>query len=156
MNLHATRFIRGFPMRIVPFAALMLCGCYVNVPLSTLSPDPGTRVHVELTDQGSIDLAKYLGPNVAAVDGRLVQGTDSALSVSVSDVSMRSGDEQYWKGESVTLPRYTVATVRQKKLSVWRSGLIGGLFLAGVVAIGAVSGGSGPASGNSGTPQQPK
>ncbi len=108
-------------MRLLPFVAVLLCGCYVNVPVAG-APDPGERVHVALTDQGSIDLAQYLGRNIASVDGRLLVGTDSALSLSVSQVSTRAGEDQFWKGEKITLPRRTIATVEGRKLSFWKSG----------------------------------
>lgn len=131
-------------MRLLSFAVLLLCGCYVNVPLAT-SPGPGQRVHVSLTDQGSVDLAQYLGRNVASVDGRLVRGTDSALSLSVSQVSTRAGQDEFWKGETITLPRRTIATVEHRKLSFWRSGLVASALVAGV----AIIAGSG-IGGNSG------
>ena len=136
-------------MRIFPFAALLLCACYVNVPLATVAPDPGSRVRVALTDQGSVDLARYLGRNVASVDGRFLGATDSALSLSVSQVVTRSGDEQFWKGEQVTLPRLAVATVQRRKLSFWRSGLIASALVAGIAfvagsGVGGSSGGGNP------------
>jgi hypothetical protein len=139
-------------MRIAPLGVLLLCGCYVNVPLAT-SPDPGTRVHVQLTDAGSVDLARYLGPNVIAVDGRLLDGTDSSISVSVNQVSMRSGDEQFWKGETVNLPRRAIAFIQRKKLSPWRSGLIAGAFVAGIALISG--GGGGNTGGGGGSPPPP-
>ena len=137
-------------MRISPFAVLLLCGCYANVPLTT-TPDIGSRVHVALTDQGSVDLSEYLGRNVASVDGKLLQSSDSALSLSVIQVSTRSGDEQFWKGESVTLPKRTIATVQRRKLSFWRSGLIGGALLAAAFVVGTQAGGS-SGSGKGGGP----
>lgn len=137
-------------MRILPFAALLLCGCYVNVPLDT-APDPGQRVHVALTDQGSVDLARYLGRNVASVDGRLLRGSDSALSLSVSQVSTRAGQDEFWKGEAVTLPRQLIATVEHRKLSFWRSGLVASAVVAGVAFI-AGSGIGGNSSGGGTTP----
>lgn len=138
------------PMRISLFAFLLLCGCYANVPFTT-APDVGSRVHVTLTDQGSVDLAQYLGRNVASVDGRLLQSGDSVMSLSVLQVSTRSGDEQFWKGESVTLPRRTIATVQGRKLSFWRSGLIAGAFVAAAFVVGSQTGGS-SGSGKGGGP----
>jgi hypothetical protein len=129
-------------MRLLPFASLLLCGCYVAVPMSTTTPPAGTRLQVQLTDAGSSSLAQYLGPNVVSVDGRLMARSDSSLTLSVTDVGMRSGDQQFWKGEQVSIPQVTIATVQQKKLSWWRSGLIGGLLVAGALSINAASGGS--------------
>jgi hypothetical protein len=139
-------------MRVVPLAALLLCGCYVNIPMTTSSPDPGTRLHVQLTDAGSVDLARYLGPNVISIDGRFIQADDSALSVSVNQVSMRSGDEQFWKGETVVLPRSAIAFVQRRKLSTWRSGLLAGVFLAGLAVLGSSTGGNAGGGGENGPP----
>lgn len=128
-------------MRVSPIVLLLLCGCYVNIPLTT-TPEQGARVHVALTDRGSVDLAQYLGPRVAAVDGRLLTSDDSVLSISVSQVVLQSGDDQLWKGERVAIPRDAVATVQGRKLSVWRSGIIGGAIAAAAFIIGSQSGGS--------------
>lgn len=128
-------------MRVSPILLLLLCGCYVNVPLAT-TPEPGARVHLALTDRGSVDLAHYLGPRVAGVDGRLLTSNDSVVSVSVSQVVMQSGDEQLWKGESVAIPREAIASVQGRKLSFWRSGIIGGAVAAAAFIIGTQAGGS--------------
>jgi len=142
-------------MRLLPFASLLLCGCYVAVPLAATNPPAGTQLHVQLTDAGSSTLAQYLGPNVVSVDGRLLSRSDSSLALSVTNVGMRSGDEQFWRGERVSLPQVTIATVQQKKLSWWRSGLIGGLLVAGAVSISAAAGGGagGPRVGPVPTPK---
>ena len=129
---------------------LVLSGCYVTVPVTQSTLQPGDRVRVQLTEQGADDLARYLGPNVATVDGRLLQNSDGVLALSVTTVATRAGDEQYWKGEQVSIPRTTVATVQGRKLSLWRSGLIGAAVLAGAATIGLVSGSS--AGGSSGHP----
>jgi hypothetical protein len=127
--------------RVSPIVLLLLCGCYVNVPLAT-TPEPGSQVHLALTDRGSVDLAQYLGRGVTGVDGRLLGSEDSVVSVSVSRVVMQSGDDQLWKGESVTIPREAIASVQRRKLSFWRSGLIGGVVAAAAFAIGSQAGGS--------------
>lgn len=142
-------------MRFLAFASLLLCGCYVSVPVNTPSPALGTKVEVQLTDDGSQSLARYLGRNVTGVDGRLVSANDSSLSLSVSQVSLSDGDDQFWKGEQVALPRNAIATIRQKKLSVWRSGLLAGALLAAVATAGSISSSSagGPRGGGTGSTQ---
>jgi hypothetical protein len=121
-------------MRLLPLVAILLCGCYVNAPLRT-APERGERVHIALTDQGSVDLAQYLGRNIGSVDGKFLSADDSVLTLSVIQVSTRNGAEKFWKGEAVELPRRTVATVESRKLSFWRSGLIAGALLGGVAFI---------------------
>ena len=139
-------------MRPLPLVAILLCGCYVNVPLST-APAPGERVHVSLTDQGSVDLARYLGRNIGSVDGRLLNGNDSTLTLSVIQVSTRAGDDQFWKGETVKLPRGTIASVEGRKLSFWRSGLIASALVGGLALV-AGSGLTGNSGGKT-TPPPP-
>ena len=116
--------------------AAVLSGCYVTVPLANPTrPEPGTKLVVQLTDAGADDLARYLGPGVAQVDGRLLQASDTGLQLAVSQVSMRSGQEQFWKGEAVTLPRATIATVQQRKMSTTRSALLAGIIIAGAISV---------------------
>lgn len=138
-------------MRFLAFASLLLCGCYVSVPVNTPSPALGTKVEVTLTDDGSQSLARYLGRNVTGVDGRLVSANDSSLSLSVSQVSLSDGDDQFWKGEQVALPRNAIAAIRQKKLSVWRSSLLAGALLAAVATAGSISSSSTGGSRGGGT-----
>lgn len=128
-------------MRASPVLLLLLCACYVNVPMTT-TPTPGSRVHVALTDRGAVDLAQYLGRGVSGVDGRLVQSDDSVVSLSVSQVVLQSGDEQLWKGENVAIPREAIASVQGRKLSFWRSGIIGGVVVAAAFLVGSQAGGS--------------
>lgn len=135
-------------MRILPFGSLLLCACYVTTPVPTApAPVPGTKLHVQLTDAGTATLAQYLGPNVTYVDGRLLGQTDTSLALAVSGTTLRSGDEQYWKGENVSLPHSAIATLSRKKVSWWRSAILAGGIVGLVtsigVAVGQASGGMG-------------
>jgi hypothetical protein len=112
--------------------ALVLCACYANVPTQLSTARPDTKLVVALTDAGSDSLARYLGPGVETVDGRLLQNSDSGVSLAVTQVTMRSGAEQFWKGETVALPKYSIATVQERKLSKPRTILLG----AAIVALG--------------------
>ena len=136
-------------------ASLLLAsgGCYNYVVLSTPDPQPGTRVAAELTDSGAAELAAYLGPNVSTVDGQLVNLTGRELMVSVVSVRHRNGVEDFWKGESVTVPRGDIATLHERKLAVGRSVflVVGGAGAAvallrafGVVGTGSSAGGLPP------------
>lgn len=140
-------------MRIAPFAMLLLCACYVTTPVpSAPAPAPGTKLHVELTDAGATSLAQYLGPNVNYVDGRLLGESDTTMSLSVSGLTFRSGEEQYWKGENVSLPHSAIATIQQKKVSWWRSTLLAGGVIAGIASIGLVAGTASGGPRHSGPP----
>lgn len=143
-------------MRIASFAVVLLCACYVTTPVpSAPAPEPGTKLHVELTDAGSASLAQYLGPNVNYVDGRLLGQSDTTMSLSVSGLTLRSGAEQYWKGENVSLPHSAIATIQEKKVSWWRSTLLAGGIIAGLTSIGLIAGSSSGSQGRV-TPPPPQ
>lgn len=141
---------------LVPILCV-LCGCYESVPIQLNSVQPGTKIRVTLTDAGTDSLARYLGPGVQTVDGKLISTDESKLSVGVTSISMRSGQDQYWKGETVAIPRTALATVQQRKVNKPKSLLLGGVLIAALASlrlsgvVGGNSGGSG--SGGHGGPQ---
>jgi len=138
------------PVSVLGLAALTLAlsGCYNYVVLTTPDPQPGTRVTAELTDSGAVTLASYLGPNVSAVDGQVISLSGQDLLVSVVSVRHRDGVEDYWKGESVTVPRGDIASLRERKLAVGRSAFVIGGGVGAAVALlrafGVVGSGSSP------------
>ncbi|MGH7626213.1 MAG: hypothetical protein ACREOJ_12970 [Gemmatimonadaceae bacterium] len=124
-------------MRIMPFVMIpcLLCGCYLSTPVTGVAPQAGDQVVVDLTDNGTSELTQYLGANVQSVDGDLLASNDSTIMLAVRHVDVRSGDDQNWNGEHVMLPRDAIASMRERKLSKWRTGLLAGVALAGALAI---------------------
>lgn len=142
-------------MRIAPVAALVLCGCYVTTPVPLApAPQAGTKLHVQLTDAGATSLAQYLGPGVGYIDGRLLAQDDTSMSLAVTATTLRSGNEQMWKGETVSLPHSAIATVQVKKVSWWRSALVAGGLIAAVTTVGIVKGQSTGGTRGHGPPGQ--
>jgi hypothetical protein len=84
---------------------------------------------------GADSLARYLGPGVETIDGRLIDATATGVSLAVTQVSMRSGEEQYWKGETVVIPRSSLGTVQSRRVNKLKSFLIAG---ASVVALASL------------------
>jgi hypothetical protein len=146
-------------MRVRPSlcsVALALSACYSNVPIQLSTAQPNTKLVVSLTDAGSDSLARYLGPGVATVGGKLLQNTDSGVSLAVSQVTMRSGAEQFWKGETVALPKYSIGTVQERKLSKPRTALLTAAIIAAGLSVklsGVGSSNSGKGSGGGGHTQ---
>jgi hypothetical protein len=143
------------PKYLVPIVCV-LCGCYESVPIQVNSVQPGTKIRVTLTDAGTDSLARYLGPGVQTVDGKLISATDERLALGVTSVAMRSGQDQYWKGETVAIPRSALATVQQRKINKPKSLLLGGVFIAALASLrlsGVVggNGGGGSRGGPGGT-----
>jgi len=132
-------------MRALPIAllAVALSGCYTYGPLENSAPELGKPMRVTLTLTGGDSLARYLGPNVATVDGRLVLVNETAMEIGVSSVVSHSGMEQYWKGETVTVPKSLVASIQERKFSWGKTGLLAGIAVVTALALqqsGAIGG----------------
>jgi hypothetical protein len=136
---------------IVIAAAFLSAACYNYNPITTLTPEPGSYVAARLTDVGSQDLARYVGPNVFVVRGRYVGVSDQALIVAVSSVELQRGDELPWAGEQVTLPNSYIASLEVRRLAKGRSLLLAGVGAGGLVvtsvAFGLIGGGTPLGSG---------
>jgi len=119
-----------------------LAGCYVYRPLDTVEPRVGTRVSADLTDGGSDTLARYVGPGVTSLRGGVVSTEGAAVTLAVTSVMDRSGQQQFWKGEPVRVPRAAVRDFEQRRLSLGRSVLLSAALLgSSVVAWEAFQGG---------------
>lgn len=141
-------------MRARHFAPVLfvLCACYQSVPVELSRVQPGTKLRVSLTDAGADSLARYLGPGVETIDGKLINTTDSGVSLSVTQVSMRSGQDQFWKGETVVIPRSALGTVQARRINKPKSVLLAGVFVVALASLrlGGVIGGNGGSNGGNG------
>ena len=132
---------------------LLLVGCYNYLPLRRSSLVPSSYLAVTLTESGSEELARYLGPNALVVRGRYLAATDRGLALSVDAVESRRGDIARWAGETVVVPGEFVRAVGQRHVSPSKVVLLAGAAVAGFVvtyeAFGPASaGGLSGAGGN--------
>jgi hypothetical protein len=127
----------------------VLCACYESVPIELARVQPGTKIRISLTDAGADSLARYLGPGVETIDGKLISTDDRGVSLAVSQVAMKSGQDQFWKGETVLIPRYSLSTVQARKINKSKSLLLGGVFVVALASIklSGVAGGNGGGGG---------
>jgi len=140
---------------VVIATACLTAGCYNYNPLTTPNPEARTYIAARLTDSGSEDLARYLGPGVFVVRGRYVGEDDRGLLVAVSSVEMKRGDEVSWAGETVALPASYIASLEVRRLAKGRSALLVGVGVTGLVATAAaltLNGSSSPISSSSKRP----
>lgn len=115
--------------------ALLVCltGCYAYIPVD--SPvTPGTRVAVELNDQGGAELRGVIGSDVAQVEGAMVHNSDTAVVVSVWKTHGRYGALNRWSGEQVSVRREYVRRITERRLSRSRTTLAVAGVAAGVLA----------------------
>lgn len=106
-------------------------GCYAAVPLDTPAPQPGRELVVQLTDAGSENLARFVGPRATEIRGRYLGGPPDTLRVAVLGVTMRNEEERFWQEEQLGIPRTAIATLRERRLSRPRT--------AGVVMLAAAA-----------------
>ncbi len=128
--------------------------CYTYRPVTQPLATAGQRLRVNLSSEGTTELAKYLGPRVEQVEGTLVSvQPDGTMSVAVEWVQTPGGVRQPWMGEGgVAIPAAYIQSVQQHTLNRTGSvlaalGITGGLVALAVVALnsaGSQGGGDGP------------
>jgi hypothetical protein len=131
-------------------AMLLTTGCFSYRPVVGVAPSPGSELRLELTDQGMMDLARYLGPRAITVDGRLVGvESDSALALDVKLVRTASGDLHRWVGEgTVRMPSSAIASISQRTLARKRTMVVSAGIVAAAISLGVYALDLGRAGGN--------
>ncbi len=130
---------------------LAVSACYTYQPLPSPEPRVGTRVSVQLTDNGSRELWSSIGPSVLHVEGDVLGVDSSALNLSVHQVENQRGVQSSWNGEHVAVPRRLIAGIQQRQLSPGGTGLLGGVAVITMFAVYHLLGGDGSSEGSSGT-----
>ncbi len=122
-------------------------GCFEYLPAHDAGALVGRRVQLDITDSGSVSLARLLGPSVVAVEGTLLADSARAYVIGVAVTRTRSGVENDWRGETVTVDHELVATRSERHFSQSRTIFASGLAAAALVAITAALRGSGRGGG---------
>ena len=128
--------IRAFVVVVV----LVLMGCYSYVPVAVSGPPPGARANLVLTDEGTVEMARLVGPSTRAIEGDVVSANGEGLVLAVRRLERRDGIEEFWKGEQVTVPRTAVATYTERRLSRTRTVLFGAGTAAAAFVLGKAFG----------------
>jgi hypothetical protein len=132
---------------------LVLSACYTSRPLQTSEPAAGTRVVIQLTEQGSEQVAPLLGPRIGVIEGAVESASPVNWAVYVSRLERRDQTEMLWNRERVTLPRAAFGSVEERRLDRRRSyALAGGITLAALVAARVFAGLGSSENGGGGTP----
>jgi len=122
--------------RTVAVIALATTGaCYTSYPLESFPPAVGNDVVAMLTDNGAADLASVVGPRVSGLSGRYMGLSGDTLMLSVKTVIKRDGNEEFWKGEQVGVPRADVSHLSRRDFSSAKSFAVVGGVIAALVAI---------------------
>lgn len=135
LNRFAMRraMMRGFTM----FSACVAStACTTFAPVPVTGALPGQEVRVRLTPHGMIELGQLLGGGAVELNGRVISATDSALTMSVVQVTRLTGVGETWNGERATIALTDVSAVERPRPAVARSVLGAGIFVAGIYFIG--------------------
>jgi len=119
-------------MRMSFIGVLLLCGCYTYRNTAIGDAAIMTPVRVELTEGGSQEITRQVGPRGSMLEGVLTARSDSALIFGVTALTRTNGVEETWRGEHVTVPKSSVSRIQLRKFSRLNTGLL----IAGLVAGG--------------------
>jgi hypothetical protein len=149
------RSARTRQVRALAAALLLLpsaTGCYTYAPVWNGVVEPGREVRVGLSDEGRVLLAPSLGAGANRIDGRVLEKSDSALSLAIAGVEYVNarGIFAKWSGEPVVIPRQVFAGVAERKLSRGRTWTLVALaaIAVGVASSRAITGGGNDPPGN--------
>jgi hypothetical protein len=120
-------------MWLLTISLRLVAGCYDYHPLTAPSPDQGSYLAATLTETGSVELARYLGPDVFVVRGRYLGTGEAGVIVSVTAVELKRGSVESWAGETVVLPSEAVASLDVRRLAKGRTALLAGVGAGGLV-----------------------
>lgn len=143
---------------VVLAAAAFQAGCYNYLAERRAGLAPASYVAVTLTESGSDELARYLGPDVLVVRGRYLGATTDGLSLSLSveSVESRRGDIARWAGEPVVVPGEFVRRVEERHSAKSKTALLAGTAVAGAIVLYRAFGqGLGAGIGRSGSGSPP-
>jgi hypothetical protein len=116
--------------RVVRAAVLMFAlgvaqGCYTYTPIVG-RVDPGSTVVLSLNDRGRAEMGDEIGASAAEVEGVLGTENDSVYVVNVSSVKYLNGQSNAWSGESLTIGKNFVSSLREREFSRGRTMIAAG------------------------------
>ena len=130
--------------------AVCLVGCYTLEPTRRQSPEPGSTIALDISDQGRIALGGLVGPELAQIEGRFVSMESGEYVIHVTGVRYLRGGEQGWRGETVRIkPEYVTSRYERKFSTVRTATLVG--IAAGAVALVVAKGLTGFTQGDRGS-----
>lgn len=113
---------------------LWLSGCYAYAVKPMSDVPPNASIAADISDVGRVALGTRVGSEVARVEGKLVQRTDTSMDLQVTQVTYLSGRSDAWQGQQVTLKPQDVKMVTQKTFSRSKTALLIGVVVVGLVA----------------------
>lgn len=114
---------------------ILLAGCYTLAPVRGASPVVGSKVAFDVNDAGRVALGGSMGPEIAQIEGQLVERDGETYLVAVSTIRLLRGGEQVWSGEQVRLKSEYLGPAYERKFSKGRSIALGVVGVGGFTAL---------------------
>jgi hypothetical protein len=125
---------------VIVAITFLVGACSTYAPTSLAAAPTGGTVRFDLTDAAHSESFGSLGSQVTSVEGKVRSTSDSAVTISVSEVGRVAADNQAYQGDMITIPTRYIGRVEQKRTQVGRSLLVAGAVLGAVVWIGSQAG----------------
>lgn len=109
-------------------------GCYTYPARAASEVNPPALVSVDVTDAGRVGLSDQMGTEVKRIEGQVVQRSDSALRLMVTEVSFLNGTSNKWQGQEVTIRPLDVKSLSQRTYSRQRT-MLATIALGGLIAL---------------------
>jgi hypothetical protein len=114
--------------------AFLVVGCYTLQPTRGSAPQVGTNIAFDVNDAGRVALGGLIGPEIAQIEGRLLNNGTEDYLIAVSTVRLLRGGEQVWSGEQVRIKSEYVGTAYERRFSRGRSIALGSAVVGGFAA----------------------
>lgn len=88
----------------------------------------------DINDVGRVGLGGQMGPEIAQVEGQLMQDDAAEYLVAVSNVKFLRGGEQTWRGEKIRIKHEYVTTLYERRFSRSRTLAVAAVGV-GIVAL---------------------
>ena len=135
-------------------SALLLCSCYTYRNTAVGDAALMAPVRVELTENGSQEITKQVGPRSSSLEGVITEKSESTLVFGVTALTRTNGVEETWHGEHVTVPSSSVSRILLRRFSPLNTGLFVAGLLGGGLLVKTVAG-AGNVIRNAGGPPGP-
>ena len=122
---------RGGRLVCFGLAGALLAGCSTMRPLQGTEPQIGTTVAFDVNDAGRVALGGTMGPEIAQLEGQLIEKNSEGYLLAVSTTRLLRGGEQAWSGEQVRVKPEFLGSAYARRFSLGRSIALGGVALGG-------------------------
>ena len=109
----------------------VLAGCSTMRPLQGAEPQVGTKVAFDVNDAGRVALGGTVGPEIAQLEGQLIEKNSEGYLLAISTTRLLRGGEQVWSGEQVRVKSEYLGSAYERRFSLGRSLALGAVAFGG-------------------------